>query len=72
MIHNNRGSSISRTVLEAAFFPTAVPMCQSNCYLDSVSYCIGRDEAGATCLPCTWGVACGYFCGEVPSTSRPT
>ena len=41
-----RGHSVSRTALEAAFAPTAVPMCQKNCNLDSVSFCIGRDEAG--------------------------
>ena len=46
MIHNNRGHSVSRAALEAAFAPTAVPMCQKNCNLDSVSFCVGRDEAG--------------------------
>ena len=46
-IHNMRGGSISRTSLESAFYPYAVPQCQKNCNLDSVTFCIGRDAAGA-------------------------
>lgn len=45
-IHNMRGGSISRTSLESAFYPYAVPQCQKNCNLDSVTFCIGRDAAG--------------------------
>ncbi|KAK9838855.1 hypothetical protein WJX74_004599 [Apatococcus lobatus] len=46
MVHNNRGRTVSRTSLESAFYPTAVPQCQRSCNLDSVTYCIGRDAAG--------------------------
>ena len=46
LIHSNRGHSVDRATLEAAYFPTAVPSCQRNCNLDSVTYCIGRDAAG--------------------------
>ena len=46
MVHNNRGRTVSRTALESAFYPTAVPQCQKSCIIDSVTYCIGRDAAG--------------------------